>query len=89
MKYEWDENKRVANLAKHDVDFIDAEHFDWSSAIETVDDRLNYSEERWVALGFIGNRLHVLTYTVRAGNIRLISLRKANKRERECYEEKT
>ncbi len=61
MKYEWDENKRVANLAKHDVDFIDAENFDWSSAIETIDDRFNYSEERWVALGFIDNRLHVLT----------------------------
>ena len=89
MKYEWDENKRVANLAKHDVDFVDAENFDWSSAIETIDDRLNYNEERWVALGFIGNRLHVLTYTVRDENIRLISLRKANKREREFYEEKT
>jgi uncharacterized DUF497 family protein len=89
MKYEWDENKRVANLAKHDIDFIDAENFDWSSAIETIDDRLNYSEERWVALGFIDNRLHVLTYTIRRENIRLISLRKANKREREYYEKKT
>ncbi len=89
MKYEWDENKRAANLAKHDVDFIDAENFDWSSAIETIDDRFNYSEVRWAALGFIGNRLHVLTYTVRGKNIRLISLRKANKREREYYEEKT
>ena len=88
MKYEWDENKRVANLAKHDVDFIDAEHFDWSSAFETIDDRSNYSEERWVALGFIGKRLHVLIYTVRGENIRLISLRKANKRERKYYEEK-
>jgi len=36
MKYEWDENKRVANLAKHDVDLIDAEHFDWSSAWKLV-----------------------------------------------------
>jgi len=89
MKYEWDENKRAANFAKHDVDFIDAENFYWSSAIETIDDRFNYSEVRWAALGFIGNRLHVLTYTVRGENIRLISLRKANNREREYYEEKT
>ena len=44
MKYEWDENKRVANLAKHGVDFIDAEHFDWSLAIEAIDDRFNYGE---------------------------------------------
>ena len=41
MKYEWDENKKVANLAKHEVEFIDAENFDWSSAIETIDDRFN------------------------------------------------
>ncbi|MFC1859128.1 BrnT family toxin [Thermodesulfobacteriota bacterium] len=89
MKYEWDENKRVANIAKHGVDFIDAENFDWSSAIETIDDRFNYSEEWWIALGFIGNRLHVLTYTAHGENIRLISLRKANEREKEYYEEKT
>jgi len=89
MEYEWDENKRAANLAKHDVDFIDAENFNWASAMETIDDRFNYREERWTALGFIGYRLHVLTYTLRGKNIRLISLRKANKREREYYEKKT
>ena len=89
MKYEWDENKRVANLAKHGVDFIDAEDFDWSSAIETIDDRFNYIEDRWIALGFIGSRFHVLIYTMRGENIRLISLRKANKREKDYYEEKT
>ena len=89
MKFEWDENKRVANLAKHGVYFIDAEDFDWSSAIETIDDRSNYIEDRWIALGFIGSRLHVLIYTMRGENIRLISLRKANKREKDYYEEKT
>ncbi len=89
MKYEWDENKRVANLAKHVVDFIDAEDFDWSSAIETIDDRSNYIEDRWIALGFIGSRLYVLIYTMRGENIRLINLRKANKREKDYYEEKT
>jgi len=65
MKYEWDENKRVANLAKHGVDFIDAEDFDWPSAIETIDDRFNTIEDRWIALGFIDSRLHVLIYTMR------------------------
>ena len=89
MTYEWDENKRVANLAKHGVDFLDAEDFDWSSAFETIDDRFNYIEDRWIALGFIDSRLHVLIYTMRSGNIRLISLRKANKREKDYYEEKT
>jgi uncharacterized protein len=88
MKYEWDENKRVANFIKHNVDFFEAERFDWTSAIEAIDDRADYSEKRWVALGFIDNRLYVLTYTLRCDNIRLISLRKANKRERDYYEKK-
>jgi len=89
MEYEWDETKRDANFAKHGVDFMDAENFDWSSAIETIDDRLNYFEERWIVLGLIDNRLHVLIYTIRGENIRLISLRRANRRERDYYEEKT
>jgi len=89
MRYEWDEDKRAANLAKHGVDFEEAERFDWSLAIEAIDDRADYGEERWVALGSIDERLHVLTYTVRGENIRLISLRKANRRESEHYEEET
>jgi len=51
-----------------------------------MDSRFDYSEERWVALGFIDERLHVLIYTRRRRIIRLISLRLANKREWEYYE---
>jgi uncharacterized DUF497 family protein len=86
MQYEWDEDKRIANLARHKVDFADAVDFDWDTAFETIDDRSDYDEERWVAIGLIGNKVHVLVYTVRAQKIRLISLRKANKRERNHYE---
>jgi hypothetical protein len=88
MRYEWDESKRAANLAKHGIDFADAERFDWSTAMEVEDNRLEYGEKRWITLGRIGCRLHVLIYTERIGNIRLISLRKANSREREFYEKK-
>jgi hypothetical protein len=86
MNYEWDENKRVANIAKHGVDFTDAELFDWASAVESQDDRAQYGEERFVAIGIIGKRLHILIYTKRGQAIRLISLRRANKREKEFYE---
>ena len=89
MQYEWDENKRIANIARHKVDFISAVDFQWDTALETVDDRFDYGEERWVALGFIGNKLHVMVYNFRSQNIRIISLRKANKRERIYYENKT
>ena len=87
MRYEWDEGKRAANLAKHGVDFSKAEDFDWATAVEVRDTRFDYGEERWIALGMIGSRLHVLIYTIRRGAIRLISLRRANLREREHYEE--
>jgi uncharacterized DUF497 family protein len=60
MRYEWNEGKRAANLAKHGVDFCKAEDFDWASAIEARDQRFDYGEERWIALGMIGSRLHVL-----------------------------
>jgi len=89
MQYEWDENKRAANLFRHNVDFAAAVDFEWDTALETMDDRFDYGEERWVALGFIGSRLHVLVYTYRAETIRIISLRRANKREKKYYETQT
>lgn len=82
MKYEWDEVKATANLTRHNVDFNSATEFNWNTAFETYDDRLNYEEDRWIAIGFIGKKLHVLVYTIRANTIRIISLRKANKRKR-------
>ena len=40
MQYEWDENKRIANFARHNVDFADAVDFEWDTALETIDDRV-------------------------------------------------
>ena len=88
MEYEWDEAKAKANLARHKVDFSDATEFDWETAIETYDDRSDYGEDRWIALGFIRDKLYVLVYTLRSDKIRIISLRKAKKRERNFYEAK-
>jgi len=89
MNYEWDEGKRAANLAKHGIDFNEAVDFNWSTAIETLDDRFDYGETRWVALGNLKQRLHVIIYTLRDNSIRIISLRKANLRERQYYETQT
>jgi len=86
MEYEWDENKRIANFELHQVNFSDAIDFEWDTALETIDDRHDYGEERWVTIGLIGNKLHVMIYTIRGKNIRIISLRKANKREKKYYE---
>ncbi|MCP4294095.1 MAG: BrnT family toxin [Proteobacteria bacterium] len=89
MKYEWDDDKQRINLIKHGIDFQGALEFEWDTASETVDNRQDYDETRWVTLGLIKDRLHVLVYTIRVENIRIISLRKANKREVQFYENKT
>ncbi|RPI01883.1 MAG: BrnT family toxin [Calditrichaeota bacterium] len=89
MHYEWDENKRLANLERHKVDFHKALQFEWNTAIETIDSRHDYGEERWVAMGYIENDLYIMVYAIRTPSIRIISLRKANKRERFYYEKQT
>jgi hypothetical protein len=86
MQYEWDENKRIANLDRHKIDFTQAVNFEWDTAIETIDDRYDYGEKRWVTIGYICKKLHVMVYTIRENQIRIISLRKANRRESNYYE---
>lgn len=79
--YDWDIDKAEANLAKHSVPFEEVYGFRWETAIEREDRRYDYGERRMQALGKIGDRDHVLIYTLRGDTIRIISLRKANKRE--------
>ncbi len=89
MLYEWDDDKQQIIQSKHGVDFQVVLEFEWDTALETVDDRRDYEEQRWVALELIKERLHVLVYTIRMENIRIISLRKANSREVQYYESQT
>jgi len=84
--YEWDDLKRQANIAKHGVDFSLAEDFDWKTAHIEQDLRSEYGEARFVAFGWIDNRLYVLVFTRRGHVLRIIGLRKANQREVERYE---
>jgi uncharacterized DUF497 family protein len=61
--------------------------FDFGSAVFAADTRKDYGEDRTRALGFIADTLYALVFTVRNGAIRVISLRRANRRERARYEE--
>lgn len=83
--FEWDETKRQANSAKHGVDFAAIVDFEFETALISVDSRRDYGEVRHVALGFIGERIHAVTYTRRGDKVRVISLRKANAREIKRY----
>lgn len=86
MDVEFDAAKDAANRAKHRVGLRDAERFDMETALVAADDRQDYGEDRWIAVGFIDAQLHVLVFTERNGWIRPISLRKALKREEQQYE---
>jgi uncharacterized DUF497 family protein len=79
MALTWDEAKRRANLKKHGVDFAAAAEFEWDTVLESTDD--SHGEVRWVATGFIGSKLYVLVYAETEETIRVISLRRATKRE--------
>ena len=83
--WEWDDAKRNQNLAKHGVDFADIDRFDWETAVTREDTRGEYGERRFVSTGWSGQRLHVCIWTSREQVVRLISLRKANERERTFY----
>jgi uncharacterized DUF497 family protein len=87
MEISFGSDKDEINIKKHGIALIDAEEFDWATAIYTLDDRKDYGERRFIAMGFIGTRLHVVIFTPRDGGARIISLRKANSRERRNYEQ--
>ena len=86
IRYEWDNEKNSINKAKHGVSFEDAEQFDWETSVSEIDDRMDYGEIRINVLGLIDGRLHVLVYTPRPPNVRIIGLRRANDRERKFYD---
>jgi uncharacterized protein len=85
MRFTYDPAKSQRNLTERGFSFDRAEEFDWSTAQVSEDTRRSYPERRYQALGFIGERLHVLVFTPRDGAVHVISLRRANQRERTRY----
>ena len=84
-KIEWDDDKAAANIKKHDVYFDDAARvFLDDSRIEDHDDKHSDHEDRWITIGMVDKILCVI-YTERGETTRLISARKATKREKELY----
>lgn len=87
MKYQWDKNKATSNLKKHGIEFADAVSvFSDELAITIPDNR--FDEERFVTIGMDAfGRILVIVFTWRSEDIRLISVRLAERRERKQYEE--
>ena len=85
-EFEWDDDKAALNYTKHGVSFEAArEVFKDAFAVETLDDRVDYREERFSIIGMARGVLLFVAYTVRGDRLRLISARRATKHEQEDY----
>jgi uncharacterized DUF497 family protein len=89
MNCEWDRRKAGTNFRKHGVRFAEAEPvFEDDFAITITDDESGLHEQRFVSIGMgVKERVLVVVYCSRGGNIRIISARLAEAHEREQYEE--
>jgi uncharacterized DUF497 family protein len=88
MEFEWDEDKRLANARKHGIDFVDAIAVFDGDIVTVEDDRYDYGEQRFVALGLLKGRTVVIVYTERGNVTRIISVRKATRYETRTYFER-
>ena len=85
MKFEWDEDKNIINKEKHKISFETAAYvFDDPYYIEMYDFEHSVNEDRYVAIGKVGDVLFVV-FTERKETIRLISARLETNAERELY----
>ena len=87
MKYQWDKNKAASNLQKHGIEFADAISV-FSDALAITIPENRFDEERFATIGMDGfGRILVIVFTWRSEEIRLISARLSERRERKQYEE--
>lgn len=87
MKISYDPIKNQKNIDERQLSFDQAVNFDFLNAKIAIDERFDYGETRYIAVGFLGGRLHILVFTPTPDGIRVISFRKANKREIKAYEQ--
>ena len=87
--YEWDEAKNSSNRDKHGLDFADAEQVFAGRCVTFIDDRFDYGEKRLVTLGMLVGRVVVMAHVPRGHEVtRIISMRKANRREQKIYQKR-
>lgn len=88
MKIEFDPNKNQRNIEERNLPFELVEQMRWTTAVIVPDVRFDYPEPRYVAAGYLGDiqRLYIVCFTPIKDGIRVISFRKANKREVKKYE---
>jgi uncharacterized protein len=85
MRFEWDEKKRINNIKKHGIDFVDIPAMSNGDIVTVIDDRFDYGEARYQTLGLLKHRVIMVVHTESETIIRIISARKANKHEEKTY----
>jgi uncharacterized DUF497 family protein len=86
LDFEWDEAKAEGNLKKHGVSFLTAAAIFSNERLERIDDRKDYGEVGWIALGRVGIEVYRVVFTWRGENlIRIVSAQKAGKDEQKIY----
>lgn len=85
MEIDFDPEKDAVNRAKHGLSLADAAGLAWKDAFILLDERLAYGEQRLRVYAMLDGRLHMAAVTFRGPILRVISLRKANRREARRY----
>ncbi|UVC08508.1 BrnT family toxin [Rhizobium sp. TH2] len=86
--FDWDEEKRNANIRKHGIDFIAAKQvFDDLFGVDDEERSMDYGEMRRKVIGHSAGELLSVVYTLRGDIIRIVSARRASKSERRIYED--
>ena len=88
MKFEWDEAKNQSNQLKHGLNFADAPLVFAGRTLTFEDLRQPYGEPRYLTVGAMAGRVVIIAHALRGDATRIISMRKANARERARYQER-
>lgn len=81
MRFTWHEPKRQLTVQKRGLDFAEAERLFDGPTLTFEDERRDYGERRWVTMGLLGEKVIVIVHTETEDEIRVISMREAEKDE--------
>jgi uncharacterized protein len=87
MDFEFDEDKRLKNIEKHGIDFIDATDILFGNPYLKAPAKTVDGEQRWLAVGTINDDFVTAAFTRRGPVIRIISMRRARNDQRKKYQE--
>jgi uncharacterized DUF497 family protein len=85
MRFDYDPDKSAANLAKHAIDFDEAQAL-WADEALIAAPARAQDEPRWLAVGRIGGRHWTAVYTLRGSTVRIISVRRSRRDEIDAYQ---